>query len=327
MKKSLSNVLDINSTARAKLNDEVDDLFKLPLAEFTDARNVLAKRLKQSGRATDADYVKTLTKPSVSAWTVNQLYWQHRDEFEALLEAGQRVRQAQISGAANKLADMRQALDARRESLTELSDVATSLLQESGHNPSPDTVRRITTTLEALSALELFTDDLTLGRLTQDVDPPGFESFASFMPGAGAVSTALQQRVATTKSKSNTTTARDEVRHSARDSKRLEEARQARIAAAKSSLQAAKKSLAVARAKAQRLEAAQKKADAEVTQAEKQLREAEARFKKASAAAEGATERAQSIAAEVEEAANAVADAETVVEEASNELESLFGRS
>jgi len=57
-----------------KLNDDVDELFKLPLAEFIDARNSLAKQLKQSGRTDDANLVKTLAKPSVSAWTVNQLY-------------------------------------------------------------------------------------------------------------------------------------------------------------------------------------------------------------------------------------------------------------
>jgi DNA repair exonuclease SbcCD ATPase subunit len=274
-----------------------------------------------------------LAKPSVSAWAVNQLYWHHRDAFETLLAAGQRVREAQTSGTAGRLVGMRKALDARRESLSDLSDLATSLLQDAGHNPSPDTIRRITTTLEALSALESFSDGPTPGRLSQDVDPPGFESLASFMSGAvarttseppritasqksGAVETA--SRVTTTKSRYNTTTARD--------AQRLEEARQARIATAKSLLQVAKKSLAVARARAQRLEAAQKKAEAEAKQADKQLREAEERFTQATAAAESASERAQSIAAEAEEAANAVADAETAFEDASDELESLLSQ-
>ena len=58
-----------------KLNDEVDELYQLPLAEFTGARNALAARLKQSGRANDASLVKALQKPPVSAWAVNQLYW------------------------------------------------------------------------------------------------------------------------------------------------------------------------------------------------------------------------------------------------------------
>ena len=61
--------------AKRKLKDDIDELFKLPLAEFIGARNELATRLKKSGQANDANLVKTLAKPSVSAWTVNQLYW------------------------------------------------------------------------------------------------------------------------------------------------------------------------------------------------------------------------------------------------------------
>ena len=97
-----------------KLKDEVDELFKLSLAEFIGARNALAARLKQSGRVNDANLVKTLVKPSVSAWTVNQLYWNHREAFDNLLNAGQRFRRAQTSG---KMADMRGSLEARREAL------------------------------------------------------------------------------------------------------------------------------------------------------------------------------------------------------------------
>jgi len=258
-----------------KLNDEVDELFKLPLAEFTGARNALAARLKQSGRANDANLVKTLAKPSVSAWTVNQLYWNHRDAFDRLLAAGQRLR--------GKVTDVRGVLDARSKALLHLSDLATSLLHNAGHNPSPDTIRRVTTTLEALSALS---DGPTPGRLTQDVDPPGFESLASIIPGAGMMKRAAEP-----------------ARVTAREARQLEDTRHAKIAAAKTSLQAAKKSLADTRARAQSMET-------EAKQAEKQLREAEETFKNAKANAA--------------EAARAVEDARRAVEKASKELESLF---
>src|SRR5262245_20943646 len=132
-----------------KLADEVDALFKLSLAEFTGERNALAARLKQYGRTDDANLVKALTKPSISAWAVNQLYWEYPDEFEELLAAGQRFRRAQASGSA-KVADMRSSLDARRNSLSHLSDLAASLLSDAGHSPTPDTLRRIATTLEAM---------------------------------------------------------------------------------------------------------------------------------------------------------------------------------
>jgi hypothetical protein len=274
-----------------KLKDDLDELFQLPLTEFIAARNALATRLKQSGRADDATFVKTLTKPSISAWTVNQLYWNHRTAFDRLLAAGQRFHRAQTSG---KLADMRGSLAARGEALSQLSDLATSLLQDAGHNPSPDTIRRITTTLEAISAS---TDGLTVGHLTHDIDPPGFESLAAFVPDAG-----VKKRTAEPAQKTKTL----------REVPRPEETRHAKIAAAKVSLQAARKSLADARARAQTFETAQKKAYAEVKQVEKELREAEERLKKATAASEEATK--------------AVEDAERIFENASKELESLFSK-
>jgi len=318
-----SNVVDIGSAGRAKLNDEVDELFKLPLAEFTDARNELAKRLKQGGRANDANLVKTLTKPPVSAWTVNQLYWNHRDEFETLLAAGRRVREAQVSGAPSRLAEMRAALDARREALVDLSDLATSLLRDAGSNPSLETIRRITTTLEAISALA---DGPTLGRLTQDVDPPGFESLASFMAGTGTTAAAKTAAKPARISKGAVSAGPNSQQQAAAapEAQRLEEMRQAKIAAAKIILQVAKKSLADARAHAQTLESAQKKVNAEAKQAEKQLREAEERLKRARAASEAAAERAEKIEEEVDEATKTVENAKRAVENASKELESLF---
>ena len=319
-----SNVVDIGSVTTGKLNAEVDELFKLPLAEFTGARNALAARLKQSGRANDAKLVKTLTKPSISAWTVNQLYWNHRKAFDALLAAGQRIRKAQTSGFAGK--GMRESLNARREELVHLSDLATSLLAEAGHNPGLDTIRRITTTLEALSALGSLEDGPALGRLSQDVDPPGFESLASFM--AGAFTTKAAAEPARTSSKpaaAKATASRDApVVEDTRQARQVEEMRQARIVAAKLTLQAAKKSHAEARATAQSLDVAQRKAHAEAKQAEKQVREAEERLKKANVVSEAAVERAQVVASEAEEAAKIADDAKRAVDKATKELESLF---
>src|SRR5262245_38613450 len=232
----------VGSKTKGSFEDEVDALFQLPAAEFTSARNALAAQLKQSGRAGEATLVKTLTRPSISAWAVNQLYWNHRAAFEQLIATGQRIRQAQKS----RIADMRESLEARRESLSELTDLATALLQEAGHNPSLDTARRITTTLEALSAFASLADGPTPGRLTQDVDPPGFESLASLMAGAGttkasAVLTLVKsspKATAAGKSLPKSSKATDAV-----PARVLEETRRARITAAKLSLQDAKKSL------------------------------------------------------------------------------------
>src|SRR6185369_17059112 len=173
------------SDTKSKLEDDLDALFRLSLAEFTAARNALAVQLKKGGRRDESDRVKALAKPSVTAWAVNQLYWQHREAFDQLIETGQRFRKAQSSGRTAKAADMREALDARRKSLLQLSDLAAALLRDAGSSATPEMIHRISTTLEGMSAYASFPDDLRPGRLSRDVDPPGFESFASLIPAAG----------------------------------------------------------------------------------------------------------------------------------------------
>jgi hypothetical protein len=172
------------SEAKDKLDDDIDTLFTLPLTEFTGARNTLVARLKQGGRRDEAERIKLLAKPSISAWAVNQLYWMHREAFDQLIATGKRFGQRQTSRLGGKVADMRESLDARREVLSHLSDLATALLRDAGHNPTLDTMRRITTTLEALSAYALLPDGPTPGRLTHDLDSPSFESLSSLMSGA-----------------------------------------------------------------------------------------------------------------------------------------------
>ena len=330
-------VLKFSEHKRKRLDEleaDIDALFRLPLSEFTGARNALAAQLKKSGRGDEAVRVKALTKPPVSAWAVNQLYWDHREAFDQLIASGERFHKAQASG---KIADMRNALDARREALAELTDLATSLLQDADHNPSLDTIRRVTTTLEGMSVYASRADAPLPGRLTHDVDPPGFESFASFVPratkqGGGGRRQAAGTPRSETPGPTRSTRLRKSVSGAAsapreRDKRRVEETRKAKIAEAKASLQDARRSLTEARARAQRLEAAQKKADADATKAEKLRRDAEQSLQKAKAAAEDAARRARNAAVETQEALSAVDDAERAVEKASQEIESLVGKS
>jgi DNA repair exonuclease SbcCD ATPase subunit len=305
----MSNVRQI----RRSLDEDLDGLFRLPLGEFTAGRNALAAQLKKRGRVDEADLVKTLLKPPISAWAVNQLYWSHRAAFDRLIAAGGRFLQAQTSRLSRKVADMRAALDARSAALTQLSELATALLQDAGHNPSQDVIRRITTTLEAMSAYASSPDGPRPGRLTQDVDPPGFESLASFVPSAGKPE--LKKEPARQKAEPLV------------DNRKLQETRKENIAAAKASLQEAKRVLNEARSKAQTLETAHKKAYAEAREADKQRREAERRFVKAKAESEDAELRVQSAASELEEATEELEAAESNVEKDSKELEKLVRES
>jgi hypothetical protein len=284
---------------KTKLDADVDELFKVPLAEFTGVRNALAARLKKEGRVEDANRIKALSKPSVSAWAVNQLYWNQHDAFDRLLEAGERLRQAQASQLAGKTADIREPRDARRDALAELSRRAAALLTEAGHNASPETMRRITTNLEAISAYAALPDSPPPGRLTEDIDPPGFEALAALMTGAGV------------KPRTPPSAVMPAVKKKGIDEDNT---------AAKRALHSAERMLSDAQARADRLEARMKKAAIELKEAERTRRDAEERFIKASAAVEAAAEQARNLADEAERAAHAVDEAARAVEKAKKHL-------
>jgi hypothetical protein len=294
------------SKSKDKSDVNVDALFRLPLTEFTGARNTLAAQLKKNGRGAEAADVKALGKPTVSAWAVNQLYWNHREAFDKLIASGERFHKAQSARSGAKVADMRVALDARREALTKLSDLAAKVLREAGHNPSPDTIHRIRTTLEGVSAYASRDDGPRLGWLTHDVDPPGFESFGSFVPikragggkrqTAGAGGRSRRQDAGSTK-------------RADADNRKSEEADKAKLAVAKASLQDAKRSLTDAQARVRSLEAAKIRAQADVRQAEERLMEA--------------TKRARSVEGDLKDAGREVAEAERRVDDESRKLDAV----
>jgi hypothetical protein len=284
--------------------NDTDALFTLPLDEFISGRNALAAQLKKAGQLEEANRVKAIAKPTVSAWAANQLYWNHRDAFERLIAAGQRFRQAQAMQLAGKAADMRAPLDERRDALSELSSLAAALLREAGHNPTQDVLRRIGTTLEAISAYTAFPDASRPGRLSADLDPPGFDALSAFEPIAPVAPAGPPRQ------SKNVTTSEKEA--------------QTRIALAKLSLQDAERSLSDARIRAKSAEVTLKKADADAKAAEMQKREAEERLEQAKATLEQAALLSRRIAAEKEEALKTVAEAERAVQLASEELQSLL---
>ena len=167
------------------MEDEVDALFKLPLGEFTPARNALAARLKKAGQQAMADAAKAVPKPSVAAWVVNQLYWRHREPFDRLIEAGDRFRQAQSAQQTRNSAGVREHLEARREAQAALVRIAADVLRDGGYGGTRDMLRRVTSTLEALSTYGSLPDAPRAGRLTAELEPPGFDMVAVLLPLSG----------------------------------------------------------------------------------------------------------------------------------------------
>lgn len=300
---------------------DVDALYQLPPGEFTAARNALATRLKKEGHADEAQRVKQLPKPSVPAWTVNQLYWRHRRAFDQLIAAGERVRNAQLLQLAGKAADVRAPVDASHEAAAELTRLAAARLREAGHNPTPDTMRRITTTLDALATYGTHPSAPPAGRLHAEVEPPGFEVLAGLVARRGRRGRKEGEppRVLPFRTTAPATRGKGEPRAK----RRKEDERKARVAVVRAALHEAERAVREARRNGEQAEAALKKAAARAKETERKKAELEARLEKATAEAERARQEARRVASAAEEAAQAIHEAERAVDTARRQLREL----
>jgi hypothetical protein len=312
------------SQAEGHAPASIEALYQLPLSEFTPARNALATRLRKGGNAAQADEVKSLVKPSIPAWAVNQVYWKHRGAFDTLLTAGDGLRNAQSSTLAGKSGDVRGALDDVREALSALSRLAAEQLETAGHNPSPGVMRAITATLEALSAYGSGSNAPPAGRLVDEVDPPGFETLAALVPNAsGSSGSEAPSRVL--RFRSETPAAKPSRRHLSGEeaAERDKKEREAKLTAAKAAVQDATQNLRDARSTAQDAQAALKKAAADAKDTEKAMIDAEAILEKAAKDAHTARQLARRLAVEAEVAAQAVEDAERALTRAKADVTEL----
>lgn len=147
--------------------DEVDRLYQLPLSEFTGARNALAKAAGKDGAS-----LRQLAKPSVAAWAVNHVYWQHRDVYDSLVGAAEEMRQAHAAALSGRKADLRATGRAHEAAVEAALKAALRVLADAGQPATDSTKQAIATTLRALPS------DEPPGRLTRTLQPGGFEMLA-----------------------------------------------------------------------------------------------------------------------------------------------------
>ena len=179
--------------------DEVDELYGLPLDEFTAARNALAKKLRADGERERADEVKALAKPSVAVWTVNQLARRRGAAVGKLLEAGESLRRAQEQAlAGGGPAKLREAAKKERELVARLRRDARDLLTESGRPAGDALLERVAATLSSAAVDPEARPLLEAGRLTEEVEASGFDAFAGMaLPAAGKAKAAPAKAKAT----------------------------------------------------------------------------------------------------------------------------------
>lgn len=293
--------------------DDIDALFKVPLGEFTTARNALAVELKKAGRQTEASEAKALPKPSASAWVVNQLYWRHRESFDRLIAAGEQLRRtrgAQLTG---------DAVNARREALARLTEIAADILRDGSHNATRDLLRRVTSTLEALSSYASLRGAPVAGRLTDDLEPPGFEVAAGLLPQSDA-----RARGAPTQMRSPH--AEPAAKQVAQAARRDEAQRKNQIAAARASVRDAERGVNAARKQAERAEAKVETAAKRAKELEAERAKIEKQLARVSLDAKAAQAGASEAAANANQAKQAAEAAERALESARQRLRQLVGK-
>src|SRR5580765_6047199 len=156
------------------LDSKINDLYRLPQSEFTAARNALAKTLGGD----EAKRVKSLAKPTLVPWVINQLYWKSRSVYDRLMKSGDTLRIAQIATLKGKGGDVARASAAHRKALADAVHEAGKIASADGLKPGADEVSRM---LEALSLAPERAEHP--GRFTELVQPAGFEALA----GVGAL--------------------------------------------------------------------------------------------------------------------------------------------
>jgi hypothetical protein len=157
------------------LEAQIDALFQLPPADFTAARNALAK-----GAGGDAAAVKALPKPPIAAWAVNQLYWKETERYEALIDAANQMRKTHRAVIEGRKADLRSAGREHELALDAALKSTMALLKEAGQPATDATKHAVLNTLRALPS------DQPPGRLTRTLAPGGFEMLAGVTPAEPA---------------------------------------------------------------------------------------------------------------------------------------------
>jgi hypothetical protein len=168
--------------------DPVAELYGLPLNDFVPGRDALARELRRDGEKERAAEVARLKRPSVAAWAVNQLARRSQKELDLLLDAGHRLRTGQEEALKGGDRGKFEAARADHErAVRELTVAARELLGSERGTASDQMLSSIERTLRYASIDDEHRAALASGRLTEEVDAPGFGAFAGMaVPPASA---------------------------------------------------------------------------------------------------------------------------------------------
>jgi hypothetical protein len=162
-----------------------EDLYGLPLEEFTPARDALAKELKAAGRKDEAAEVKALRKPTLAAWALNRAARDHPDAVERLRAAGADLRAAQNEALAGDAGRLRDAGRAVADEVDRASGLAADALRAAGRPATAAQQEKLGATLRTAALDDSAGDALARGVLVDDLEATGFSLLSA---GSGDLS-------------------------------------------------------------------------------------------------------------------------------------------
>ncbi|MBM7515361.1 hypothetical protein [Nocardioides nitrophenolicus] len=127
----------------ADLLEIADELYALPLAEFTPTRDARAKELKGTALAAQ---VKALRKPSTAAWVVDLLVRREAGQVDQVLSVGAALREAQQAMSAGEL---RALTKQRRQVTAAVTTQARRIAAEEGMRVTEAVAEQVEATLTA----------------------------------------------------------------------------------------------------------------------------------------------------------------------------------
>jgi hypothetical protein len=241
----------------ADLEQAAEQLYGAELADFVEMRKRLAKELRDAGNRADADALAKLRKPSVAAWTLNQLARRQRRDVDLLLDAGHRLREAQagvLQGSEKESFD--QSRKTERDALQRLMREAESLL--AGHGKaSANVLNQVRESLRTAAISTTGRELLARGRFIEPSRAEGFDivsELAGDVPRTRPESRPAPDRQADAEARTAVREAKERLREA--------ETRARRSAKAADALQAeADEARAVAEAESAEIEAARRQVD------------------------------------------------------------------
>ena len=146
-----------------------DELYGLPLAEFTPARDRRAKELKGTPAAAP---VKALRKPSLAAWVVNLLVRREAEQVEQVLSMGAALREAQAAMSGDQLRELTRQ---RRQLTAVVTQQARSLAAEAGVKVTQSVAEQVEATLTAAMVEEACAQAVRSGLLVGALSATGVD--------------------------------------------------------------------------------------------------------------------------------------------------------